>query len=85
MKMNAVIPHLTQPHVNRVNEMKMIRNKYETVDTCLENAESELFSILLRHDSRRSAEFRARLLSELLTAVPLLLAVPLGTYRSTGR
>lgn len=70
------------PYDRRMNQMNVIMNKM--VDTCLENAESELFSILLRHDSRRSAELRARLLIELLTVAPLL-AFPLATYRSTGR
>lgn len=49
-------------------------------NTCLEKAESELFSILLRHDSRRSAEFRARFANVLLAAFGAD-----GTYRSTGR
>lgn len=50
------------------------------LNTCLENAESELFSILLRHDSRRKAEFRARFAN-----VPLAAFVFAGTYFSTGR
>lgn len=85
MKMNVALSvfearsRTTTKHESNGND-----GKWKVVDTCLENAESELFSILLRHDSRRSAEFRARLLSELLTAAPLL-AFPLGTYRSTGR
>lgn len=44
---------------------------YECVyceNTCLENAESELFSILFRHDSRRNAEFLARLANVPLAA-----------------
>lgn len=46
-------------------------------NTCLEKAESELFSILFRHDSRRKAEFLARFANVLVLAFGMLPA--LGT------
>lgn len=50
--------------------------------TCLENAESELFSILLRHDSRRNAVLRACLLPSLVVFDVVVVVV---AHFSTGR
>lgn len=61
-----------------------IKLKYKRVFfTCLEKAESVLFSMLFRQDSRRSAEFLARLARVPLAAFGT--PHPAAIYLSTGR